>query len=234
MTSFDQKRSGHEGGLALLRLDLGERRLDLDLGGVALRQPRGAVGDGRLIGGDPLLVPERDARHQVGALAEGRLHGAVGGEGPALVLDVEAERLREGNRVREVPAVGRHAGAEAGALRHRHAVVRPVVDVQAPGVVEVVLAAGALDRGLLLAVDVEEVVPLAEPAGLGLDDREDGADVVAPPAHVQELVGRAVGRRGQGLPVPGVEVGRVLGERRHASPSPRGSRGWRRGGGPRW
>jgi hypothetical protein len=114
--------------------------------------------------------------------------------------------------------MGGHAGPEAGALRHRHSGVGPVVDVEAPGVVEVVLAARAFDRGLRLPVDVEEVVPLAEPARLGLDDREDGPDVVAPAAHAQDLVGRAVGGRGEGLPVPRVEVGRALGERGELRP----------------
>ncbi len=112
-----------------------------------------------------------------------------------------------------MPAVRRHAGPEPRAFRHRDAVVRGVVDVEAPGIVEVVLAAGALDRGLRGAVHPEEVVPLAEPAGLGLDDGHHGADVVPLALRVEKHVVRAVGRRGKRLPVPRVKVRRVLGQR---------------------
>ena len=201
---------GHDGGLALLGLDLGHGILDLDLQGVALGQPRRAVGHGRLVLGDALLVPERDAGHQVRALAEGGLDGAVGIIGPALVLDVELERLGERDRVEQVPAVGRHPRAQVRAFGHRHAVIGAVVHVQAPGVIEVVLRAGPLDGRVRLAVHPEVVVALAEPACLGLDDRQHRADVVAPALYVEEFVRRPVGGRRQRLAVAGVEIQGVL------------------------
>ena len=43
-------------------------------------------------------------------------------------------------------------------------------------------------------------------------------DVVAAPPHAQDLVGRTVGRRGQGLAIPRVEVGRAFGERGQLRP----------------
>jgi hypothetical protein len=98
------------------------------------------------------------------------------------------------------------------------AIVRAVVDVEAPRVVEIVLAAGPLDRRLRRAVDPEEVVALAEPARLRLHDGEHGADVVALALRLEEDVVRAVGGRRQHLPVARVEVRDVRRQRRHLLP----------------
>ena len=117
-TSLDQKRSGKIETLPFSALTPAMTRLDLDLHRVALRQARGAVGHGRLVRSRCPPGTRRRPRHQVDALAEGRLDRAVGVERPALVLDVEAERLLERDRVDEVPAVRRHARAEARAVGH--------------------------------------------------------------------------------------------------------------------
>ena len=116
-----------------------------------------------------------------------------------------------------MPAVSAHAGPEARALGHRNPGVGTFADVEAPGVVEVVLGARTFERRLRLAVDVEEVVALAEPARLSLDHREHGAHVVAAALHVQHLV-RPSPRVRQGLPIAGVEVGRVGRQRRQLLP----------------
>ena len=65
-----------------------------------------------------------------------------------------------------------------------------------------------------LAIHPEEIVAFAEPAGLGLDDRHDRADVMALALDVQEFVVGAVRGRGQRLPIAGVKVRRVRGQRR--------------------
>ncbi len=151
-------------------------------------------------------------------MPKARLQRAVVVESPAEVLHVEAERLLEGNRILDVPAVSRHARAEARAVRHGHAVVRPVDDVQAPRVVEVVLGAGADDGRLRLAVDVDPLVAFAEPAGLRLDDAEHRSGVEAPALHVEERVDLLLGFRRQLLLVARVEVERVGRQRGHLRP----------------
>ena len=138
--------------------------LHLDLLRVALRQPRRSVRHRRLVGRDALLVPVRDRGDQVRPLAEGGLDLAVGLVGPALVLDLDSDRLREGHGVHEVPAVRAHARAQPLPFRDGRAGVFALGHVETPRVVEVVLGAGALDRGDLFAVHVEHVVAFAEPA----------------------------------------------------------------------
>ena len=75
--------------------------------------------------------------------------------GRAAVLDRHAQRLGEGHRIEDVPAV---AGVENAALLapffrvvvQRHAVIRIREGVlEIPGPAEIVFAAGAFDRGLL-------------------------------------------------------------------------------------
>ena len=98
------------------------------------------------------------------------------------MLEDEAERPAERNRIGQVPPERGHPRPQARAFGDRSARVGSAVHAQAPGVVEVILGAGALDRRLLLAVDEEEVVALPEPAGLRLDDRQHRSDVMPAPA----------------------------------------------------
>ena len=112
-----------------------------------------------------------------------------------------------------MPAVAGHARAEPRAVGDRDAGVEAIRHVEAPRVGEVVLGSRALERRLRLAVHVEAIVALPEPAGLRLHDREDRADVEAAALHVEEDVRAAVVRRRKLLPVARVEVRRALGQR---------------------
>ena len=134
------------------------------------------------------------------------------------MLDLGAQGCPERNRIHEVPAVGRHARAETLALRDRRARVFAFGDVKAPGVVEVVLRARALDGRRLLAVHVEHVVAFAEPAGLGLKDREHGPDVKAAALRVEKDPGLSIGGSRQSLAVPRMEVRGVRGKRGNLLP----------------
>ncbi len=84
---------------------------------------------------------------------------------------------------------------------HHQARRRP----QAPRVEEVVFGAGPLERRRRRAVHVEEVVALAEPPGLGLDDVDHGARQMAAALDVERGV-IAPGRRRQLLAVQRVQV----------------------------
>ncbi len=95
------------------------------------------------------------------------------------MLEIETERAGEWNGVGEVPAVSRHARTGVRAFSHRHTGVEALRLAQGPGVVEVVFGAGALDAGRPFAVDVDQIVAFAEPAGGGLDDAHHRAGVVA-------------------------------------------------------
>ena len=206
-----------DGGAAAVRDRVGQVLLDFDLRGVRVWQARGAVRRLRQILRNAVLIPERHAAEQVGPFLESRPHGAVGVVGPSLVLDVERECGLERDRIEEVPSIRRHSGTEARAIRNRHARVRSGGHAQAPCVVEVVLGARALDEGLFVAVDVEEVVAFAEPAGLVLHHAQHRADVVSPAPHVEHVVGRAHRRR-HGLLVEGMEIRRVGRQTRHLLP----------------
>ena len=134
------------------------------------------------------------------------------------MLDLDADRLREGHRVHEVPPVRRHPRAQPLPFRDGRARVLALGHVEAPGVVEVVLGAGALDRRDLFAVDVEHVVALAEPARLRLHDREHRPDVEPAALRVEKDPRLPVGRRRQGLAVARVEVRGVGRKARHLLP----------------
>ena len=202
---------------APLRPDVGDGVLDLDLPRIAVRQARRAVRYRRLVARDAVLVPERHAAEQIGPLLRRRPHRAVGVVRPAHVLEIETQRPRERDRVGDVPAVRRHPRAEVGSLRNRHPGIRALRHPQAPGIVEVVLGARALDPRGLLAVHVDPLVPLAEPARLVLDDAQHGADVVPASLRGEHLVGPA-GPGRQRLPVARVEIGGAGRQRRELRP----------------
>src|SRR4030042_1645876 len=77
------------------------------------------------------------------------------------MLDGDPERLGEVNRVEQVPAVADAAVAGRVTLPAGLAEPGPRSRAESPGVVEVVFAAGPLETGDRLAVDIEEVVALA-------------------------------------------------------------------------
>ena len=163
--------------------------------------------------GNPCLVPERHAGHQVRALPERRFHGTVRVIGPAFMFDLEPQGLRERDGIGQVPAIGGHPRAQVRAIGHRHPVEGPVVHMQPPGVVEIVLRASPLDRGPRFAVHPEMVIAFTKPACLRLHDRKHRADVMAPAFYLEEFVGRAVRRRRQSLAIAGVEIQRVFRQR---------------------
>ena len=133
------------------------------------------------------------------------------------MLHQEAEGRPKRDGVGEVPSIRAHARAQPRPLGDGDAGVEALADVEAPRIVEVVLGAGPLEGRGLLAVHVEEVVALPEPARLRLYHRHHRPHVVAAPCGGEDLVGPA-SRVGQGLPVAGVEVRRVVGQRRPLLP----------------
>src|SRR6185369_2962768 len=83
---------------------------------------------------------------------------------PAEVLDRHLDPLLEDDRIVDMPAVGARVPAhDAPLVEVGRAGIRGARALQAPGREEVVLRAGPPDRGALLAVDVDLLVPLAEP-----------------------------------------------------------------------
>ena len=90
--------------------------------------------------------------------------------------------------------------------------------MQAPGVGEVVLGSRAHQRRFLLAVDEKAVVALAEPARLGLHDREHRPDVEPAALHVEEDVRAAVVGSRELLPVARMKVRGVWRQRRALLP----------------
>src|SRR5262249_4928518 len=122
------------------------------------------------------LVPEGDAVEEVGPLD---IPGVFGFRTIALVLHRHLQRLRKADRIEDVPAVADTAVSGGVSLPAR--LSEPVTGAgpKAPGVVEVVLAAGPLQARDLFAIDVEEVISLAEPTVLRHRDRHHRAGILS-------------------------------------------------------
>ena len=151
------------------------------------------------------LIPEGDAADEIGPLQVERFRILFA---VPLVFDRHAKRLVESDRIEHVPAIARGTVAGLLALRSRRAEPVARARPKPPGVVEIVLAAGSLKARHFFAVDVEVVVPLAEPAGLGVRDAHHRADVLAAAGQVGNEIIAGLGRIL--LPVFRVEVGDVL------------------------
>src|ERR1039457_3308317 len=66
---------------------------------------------------------------------------------------------------------------------------------EAPGVIEIIFAAGALETGNSLSVNVEEIVPFTPPAILAEGNGHDSPDVLAPALQVgDQIVAAGLGR----------------------------------------
>ena len=160
-----------------------------DLRGVTVRQTRSAIRRLRLVSGNPELVPECHGTEEVFALFERAAHCAVVVVRPTGVLDVERQLFGEGYRIGDVPLVRGHARAEVGAIGDGDTEIRAIGNAQRPRVVEVIFRSRALNVCLPFAVDVEEIVTLAEPSGLILNHAQHGADVMTAAGGVKDFVG---------------------------------------------
>jgi len=154
------------------------------------------------------LIPEGDTAEEIGPFEEEAVFGDLE---VAFVFDGDFEGLGEIHGVGQVPAVADAAVAGGIALPCGLAEPGAGADAIAPGVVEVVFGAGALQAGDLLAVDVKVIIAFAEPAFLGERDRQDGADVIAAAFDVgQQVILPHDG--GVFLAIAGVEIRRLGGE----------------------
>jgi hypothetical protein len=104
------------------------------------------------------------------------------------VLDGHFDLLLESHRVLKVVHI---AGLVAAglALMNRAAVAQVGVGLHAPGLIEVVLAAGAMQvRRPLVAIHPDHVVAFAPPGALDVRDREIAAQVMAAALGLQNHV----------------------------------------------
>src|SRR5262249_11372413 len=138
------------------------------------------------------LVPKGDAVEQVGSLKKKafKILRAV-----SLVFDGEFEGFGKRDRVRNVPTVADAAVARVIALPTGLAEPVSGARAESPGIIEIILTAGALEARDRFTVDVKEVVALAPPAILSDGYRHHGADVRATPFQVRnEIVAPGNGR----------------------------------------
>src|SRR5215510_1631229 len=99
----------------------------------------------------------------------------------------EKQTSGEGNRIIQMPAVSRHAGTQARALRYGNTRVRSSVRAQPPGVIKIILAARPFDAGIGLPINIEIVITLSEPAWLILNDTQNRTYVVPSSLNSQNL-----------------------------------------------
>ena len=97
------------------------------------------------------------------------------------------------------------------ALPKRCAVKGAALLTESPGIAEIVFGAGAAEARFGFAVDKEEIITLAIPAGRGVVNALHGADVMALAFNVGEQVVLAH-YAGVFLAVHGVEIGGVFGQ----------------------
>jgi len=109
------------------------------------------------------------------------------------VFDADPQRFGERDRIGDVPAV-------AVSLAPTNSPSATGVPAQGPqdmrrpqGLIRLVFGAGAEGLRLFGAANVKEVVAFTEPAHLGLNDVQDGADVVPCPLDTEKLVILALG-----------------------------------------
>jgi len=157
------------------------------------------------------LVPERHGGHEIIALDEDGAR-AVGEYLLALMLDFDPQRLVEHHRVGQVEAVGGAAVAGFAAFPQRRAIEGAILLAEAPAVAEVILRARPAQAGLGLAVNEEEVVPLAIPGGGHGVHALDRADVMAAARDVRQQV-IASHHAGMLLAVAGMEIRGVVRQR---------------------
>src|SRR5208282_3632595 len=111
------------------------------------------------------------------------------------MFDGHFQGVSEPHGVKDVPPVADTAVAGVVALPSRGAEPMAGARAQAPGVVEVIFAACALQAGDSLAVNVKEVVPFTPPAILAEGNGDDCADVVALALQVGDQIVTASLRR---------------------------------------
>ena len=110
-----------------------------------------------------------------------------------------------------MPAISYAAVTGIIALPSGLAKPMPGPGAEAPGVVEIIFAACALEAGHVFAVNIKKVVAFAEPTVLGEGDGHDGADVSAASLEVGDEIVAPHDRR-IFLAIAGVKAGRVLGQ----------------------
>ena len=113
------------------------------------------------------------------------------------VLDGHFDRLLEGDRALDVPAVKAIAPADSlpgvGDMRRAVVLVGERLAAKVPRAVVVVLGAGSVDGGQLVAIDEDHVVALAEPPVLVLlDGMRDTHKMTAPRRFHEDIIVRAI------------------------------------------
>src|ERR1035441_1696794 len=92
------------------------------------------------------------------------------------MLDGHFKGVGKPHGVKHVPPVADPAVASVVALPPRGAEPVAGARAEAPGVIEIIFAAGALETGNSLSVNVEEIVPFTPPAILAEGNGHDSPD----------------------------------------------------------
>src|SRR5207247_4646084 len=194
--------------LSLFGGDLGEPILYRDLLGIAERQAGFAVRRLEEVLVHAFLIPERCTRKVIRTFFGAGSKTSVLVVGPAGVLDAGPKRLGKWDWIGNVPPVAGESRSDALAFRDRRAAPWAVGYAETPGLVDVVLGAGAVTLLLLGPVHIKEVVAFAEPSDLRLNHIQHRADIVTRSSDVEKFVVLSIDR-GTLLPVVTVEISDV-------------------------